>query len=177
MMWLYMLVYLNTSDAETGGLGVRAISGFLWNSRPDWTTWDPKKKKRGYWGLERQLSSYEHLLLQKIQIWFPSPTWWPKTTHNSSFRASFALFWPLWSTRHTGGTHAYMQNTPAYRNLLFGTGFSGSLLCLWNSDVVGHQHHLGILYLKCLCALNEALGSIPKALKEIRPKIEWNGAR
>lgn len=42
------------------------------------------------------------------------PGWVPNThtaAHNSSFRGSNALFWPLWAHRHTCGTHTCRQNT------------------------------------------------------------------
>lgn len=46
-------------------------------------------------GEERWLSGEEPLLyMQRLQVWFPDPTRWLKTTCKFSFKGSNALFWP-----------------------------------------------------------------------------------
>ena len=62
-------------------------------------------------GLERFLSSWEHLLLlQRTQIPFPVSTRPLTATCNSNSRDSNALFWPPWDS-NVFGTYTYMRGT------------------------------------------------------------------
>ena len=62
-------------------------------------------------GLERRLSSCEHLLLlQGAGVLFPALMWQLTTACNSSSRSSDAFFWPAWARDiQVGHRHAYRE--------------------------------------------------------------------
>ena len=77
-------------------------------------------KVRRHQGLERWLScGGEHwLLLQRLLVRFPAPTWPIRTVCNSSSRGSDFLFWLTW-TLYTRASQTSMQQNTHERKITY----------------------------------------------------------